>query len=114
MSRAACKGRTLVRSMRPLQTRAWTRRGGEEEEEEEEDDDGVVDLPLCNLPPSAAIYRRRRRRRRSRRIPSFFHLERFRIGASEHLERERERELREERRERREVCGVGNRSLFVV
>jgi len=87
VSRAACKGRTLVRSMRPLQSRAWTRRGGEEEEEEE-DDDGVVDLPLCKLPPSAAIYRRRRR---SRRIPSFFHLERFRIGASEHLERERER-----------------------
>jgi hypothetical protein len=60
--------------MRPLQSRAWTRRG-EEEEQKEEDDDGVVDLPLCKLPPSAAIYRRR-----SRRIPSFFHLERFRIG----------------------------------
>jgi hypothetical protein len=98
--------------MRPLQSRAWTRRG--EEGEEDEDEDGFVDFPLCKLPPRAEIYRRRRRRRRrrSRRIPSFFHLERFRIGASEHLERERE--FREERRERRGVCGVGNRSLFVV
>jgi hypothetical protein len=75
--------------MRPLQSRAWTRRG-EEEEEEEEDEDGVVDFPLCELPPRAVIFRRRSRR--SRRIPSFFHLERFRIGASQHLERERERE----------------------
>jgi hypothetical protein len=68
--------------MRPLQSRAWTRRGEEEKEEEkEEDDDGVVDLPLCKLPPSAAIYRRRR----SRRIPSFFHLERIRIGEASAL-----------------------------
>jgi hypothetical protein len=98
--------------MRPLQSRAWTRRG---EEEEDEDEDGVVDFPLCKLPPRAEIYRRRRRSR-SRRIPSFFHLERFRIGASEHLERQTDRqtEFREERRERRGVCGVGHRSLFVV
>ncbi len=60
--------------MRPLQSRAWTRRG----EEEEEDEDGVVDFPLCKLPPRAEIYRRRRRSR-SRRIPSFFHLERLEL-----------------------------------
>jgi hypothetical protein len=93
--------------MRPLQSRAWTPRG--DEEEEDDDDDGVVDLPLCKLLPSAAIYRRRRR---SRRIPSFFHLERFRIGVASTW-RERKREFREERRERRGVCGVGNRSFFV-
>jgi hypothetical protein len=97
--------------MRPLQSRAWTRRG--EEEEEDEDEDGFVDFPLCKLPPRAEIYRRRRRSR-SRRIPSFFHLERFRIGASEHLERERERENLGRNGGSVGECGVGNRSLFVV